>query len=132
MKTLIACIDSSAATRPVLAAARALAHPLGASVDAVHVVEDGDRTVRAAAEVAGVPLRIVRGDPVKELLAACEADDVVAVAVGVRDLPSGRQAAGHLALALANHVAAPVLVVPPDRATDRRDSPSADRDGGHA
>ena len=61
-----------------------------------------------------VPLRILHGDPLDELVAVSAADDVVAVAIGVRDIPSGRRAAGHIALALANHVDAPVLVVPPD------------------
>ncbi len=113
MKRLIACIDNSAASRPVLTAARALAPLLGASVEAVHVGEDGDRTVRAAAEEAGVPLRIVRGVPLDELAAAARADNVVAVAIGARGL-STRRTAGHLALALANCVDTPVLVVPPD------------------
>jgi hypothetical protein len=114
MRRVVACIDNSVASRPVLAAANALAPVLGASVEAVHVAEDGDTTVRAAADDAHVPLRVVHGDPLDELVAVSAAGDVVAVAIGVRDIPSGRRAAGHVALALANRVDAPVLVVPPD------------------
>ena len=44
MSRILACIDNSAAARPVLAAARVLAPVLNATVQAVHVRENGDRT----------------------------------------------------------------------------------------
>lgn len=113
MSRILACIDNSAAARPVLAAARVLAPVLNATVQAVHVRENGDRTARAAASALGVPLQTLDGDPVEQLASSAAADDVVAVVIGARGRPCGRHA-GHLALGLANRVATPVVVVPPD------------------
>ena len=47
MKRVIAAIDNSAASRPVLAMAQAVASALGGALDVVHVIEDGDETARA-------------------------------------------------------------------------------------
>ena len=47
MSRILACIDNSAAARPVLAAARVLAPVLNATVQAVHVRENGDRPLTA-------------------------------------------------------------------------------------
>jgi nucleotide-binding universal stress UspA family protein len=116
MTKVLACIDNSAAARPVLEAACAVAPLFGASVEAVHVAHDGDSTVRAAADVEHVPLTTLHGDVVKELAVCACADDVVAVAVGTRNDPSGRRATGHVALGLANCSDAPLLIVPPDSA----------------
>jgi len=115
MNKLIAAIDDSAAARPVLATALALAPVLGATVEAVHVSEDGGgHTAEAMAESRGVPLRALSGDPLETLALVAEEDDVVALAVGARGRPSGRRPAGHLALALAGRIDKPVLVVPPE------------------
>jgi nucleotide-binding universal stress UspA family protein len=114
MKKIIACIDNSAAAQPVLAVARSIAGVFGAQVEAVHVAEDGDRTARAVTSALGVRLLVLRGDPLDQLVAHCGDDDVVAVAVGVRGHRTGARPAGHLALALANHIDQPVLMVPPD------------------
>ena len=109
---VLACVDNSAAAGPVLAAARAVAPVLGAVVEAVHVIDDGDGTAVATARSRGTPIITLRGDPLALLTAAAAADDVVMVVVGARGLPGRR--AGHLMLALANRVDTPVLVVPPD------------------
>jgi nucleotide-binding universal stress UspA family protein len=114
MTTVIAAVDNSAASRPVVATALAIAPVLGATVEAVHVVEEGDATARAAAEAGGVPLILVKGDVVEELVALSREAEVAAVVVGARGRPGGRRPAGHVALELADHADAPVVVVPPD------------------
>jgi nucleotide-binding universal stress UspA family protein len=113
-RKIIAAIDNSAAARPVLAGALALAGVLGASVEAVHVSDDGGGTAQASAESFGVPFRAAAGNPFQVLLDLSARDDVVAVAVGARGRPGGARPAGHLALALADSIDKPVLVVPPD------------------
>ena len=112
MSLVIAAIDNSAASRPVLAAALTIARMLGAEAEAVHVVEEGDATARAAADAAGVRFRAVPGDPLEELTAMSRTEEVVGVVIGARGRPSSPP--GHLALQLASRADAPVVVVPPD------------------
>ena len=114
MSLVIAAIDDSPAARPVLMAALAVAPALGASLEAVHVIEDGDTTARAAAEAAGVPFRSLEGDPLEQLIAMSQEPEVAAVVIGARGRPGGHRPAGHLALQLAGRADAPVVVVPPD------------------
>ena len=111
---IVAAIDNSAAARPVLASALALARVLGASVEAIHVVDDGGGTAEASAESFGVPFRTTTGNPFEVIVELAAGDDVVALAVGARGRPGGPRPAGHLALALAGSIDKPVLVVPPD------------------
>lgn len=114
MNKVLAEIDNSAAARPVLAVARALADILSVDVEAVHVREDGDRNVRAAAEAAGIGLRSLSRPVVEALAEAGRAPDVVAVVLGARRVRSGRRPAGHVALELALSLPKPLVVVPPD------------------
>ena len=58
MKKLIAALDDTPMAGSVLAAAGPVAKLLGARVEPVHVVEDGDSVVRAQAATAGMPLRV--------------------------------------------------------------------------
>lgn len=111
---IVAAIDNSAAARPVLGSALALARVLGASVEAIHVADDGGGTAQASAESFGVPFRTTAGNPFELLVELAAGDDVVALAVGARGRPGGPRPAGHLALALAGSIEKPVLVVPPD------------------
>jgi nucleotide-binding universal stress UspA family protein len=120
MSTVIAAIDSSLAARPVLAMARTVAPLFGAGIVAVHVVEDPDgpspagrgHTAQAEADDAGIALRWLRGDAVRELSAAVADDEVVALVIGAhRHAVGGR--AGHLPLALASCTDKPVIVVHP-------------------
>lgn len=113
MTRILAAIDSSAASWPVLATATALAPILGATVEAVHVAEDDGATAAAVAEQFGVPYRVVPGDPLDAIAALATADDVVGIVVGSRGRPGGRRPAGHLALALADRMSKPVVMVPP-------------------
>lgn len=113
MSTVLAAVDDSAAARPVLEAALALAPVLGAGVEAVHVADAPGRTALAAAEALSIPLRTVPGDPLRRVLELVAAPEVVAVVVGARDGPAASGRAGHLAVALAGGTPKPVLVVPP-------------------
>jgi len=113
MSKVLAAVDNSAAARPVLAAAAAIAELLEAEVEGIHVREDGDRTARTAAEAGGVTLRAVRGPVIGALVRAAEQEDVAAIAVGARGTSVGRRPAGHVALELIVSVRKPVLVVPP-------------------
>ena len=114
MTRIIAAIDNSAAARPVLTMAEAIARALAGTRDAVHVIEDGDETARACAEAAGAPMRVLPGDPLEQLTLALAEADVVALVLGVRGRPGGPRPAGHLALALADTTDKPVVVVQPD------------------
>ncbi len=114
MSKVIAAIDNSAASQPVLAMGRAIAAALGASVEVLHVVEeDGDETARAVAEAAGSHVRLLSGDPVDLLPLTVAEEDVVAVVLGARGRPGGQRPAGHLAMTLAGSTDKPVLIVPP-------------------
>jgi nucleotide-binding universal stress UspA family protein len=116
MKTVLAAIDDSAAAQPVLATALAVAPLLDATVEALHVSadEDGGRTAEAAAGAAGIPLRRASGDPLEQITQYVEGDDVQALVVGARASPAGRHPAGHLALAIADNIVKPVIMVPPE------------------
>lgn len=110
---VIAAIDNSAAARPVLGAAGALARLFEASVEALHVREDGDEVARAEAEAAGVPLRTEPDPPVDTIVEAGRAGDVAAMVLGVRGTPGGKRPAGHTALEVITSLGKPVAVVPP-------------------
>jgi nucleotide-binding universal stress UspA family protein len=114
MTTILAALDNSAAARPVLSAAAAVAGLVGAAVDAVHAPEDGYRTARAAADAAGVPLRVTSTSGVGGLLEAAADDAVAMLVLGARATQAGRRPAGHVALELARSVRKPVVLVPPD------------------
>ncbi len=114
MSTVLAAIDDSAAARPVLATAQAVAALWHARVDAVHVGDDGGRTADAAARAAGVPMRVETGDIVARLTQAAAETNVDAVVIGARGRPGGSRPAGHVALELITRCDKPVIVVPPE------------------
>jgi nucleotide-binding universal stress UspA family protein len=114
MSTVLAAIDNSGQARAVLAVARAVADALHLEVAAVHVTENGHETATASAAAAGVPLRILSGDPVRQLVAAASAAEVQVVVLGLRDHPAGPRPGGHTALAVAEGTDTPVVVVPPE------------------
>jgi nucleotide-binding universal stress UspA family protein len=119
MTTVIAAIDESAATLPVLEAARRLAAVLGAEVEAVHVQENGSgRTAAEIAMSASVPLRLRDGDVVAVLASEVRERDAVALVIGTRALLGGPYPAGHVALDLVQLLDRAIVVVPPN-ATDR-------------
>ncbi len=114
MRTVLAALDRSLSVRPVLTAAEALAQILGAQVAALHVQMPGASTPRSLAQTTGVPLRIVRGNVVDQVVEAGEADDVAALVIGARGVPTDPRPLGTTAVAVATTLHKPVLVVPPD------------------
>jgi nucleotide-binding universal stress UspA family protein len=111
---VIAALDNSFAAGPVLATARNLARLFDASIDAVHVREDGARIAESVAGAAGLSLRVLEGPTVEALVEAAEAEDVVALVVGARRTPAGARPVGATALELVSSLPKPVVVVPPD------------------
>jgi len=119
MTTVIAAIDESAATLPVLAAAQRLAEVLEARVEAVHIREgDSGHTASEIAARANVPLRLRDDDVAGALVSEVRERDAVALVIGSRGLPGGPSPAGHVALDLMQQLDRPIVVVPPN-ATDR-------------
>ena len=114
MNKILAAIDNSAASAPVLGTAVALAGTFDASVQAVQVADEPGQTAQSCAVQFGVPLLVVQGDPLERIINLAGHDDVVAIVVGTRARPGGRRPAGHLALALADQLDKPVVMVPPD------------------
>jgi nucleotide-binding universal stress UspA family protein len=114
MSTVLAAIDDSAAARPVLAAAQAVAALWRGTVEAIHVGDDGGHTADAAARAAGVTLRLERGDVVAGVTRAAARPDVDAVVIGARGRPGGPRPAGHVAVELITLCDKPVIVVPPE------------------
>jgi nucleotide-binding universal stress UspA family protein len=115
VSTVLAAIDDSAAARPVLATACALAPLWDAVVEAVQVVEDGGGTARAAAAAAHVQLRMLGdGDVATRLAEVSREQAVVAIVIGARGRPKGRRPAGHVIWDLITRCEKPVVVVPPD------------------
>jgi nucleotide-binding universal stress UspA family protein len=115
MVQLLAALDDSAATAPVIAVAQWFGGLLDLEVVAMHASEDGSgTTARAAADAAGVKFEIREGDPARTIREAASDDDVLAIAMGARALPGNRVPAGHVALDVIRRVAKPVIVVPPD------------------
>ena len=124
--TVLAALDSSAASRAVLETAIAIAGVFGGQVEALHVDDGSDvRMPTALAGRYGVPFRavaVVDGDDAVEraLAGAITAPEVTMVVVGARALPGSGRRVGHLARAVATGSRAPVVVVPPDAADPAR------------
>ena len=114
MSTVIAAIDDSAAARPVLATAQAVAAFWDAHVEALHVTEDDGHTALGAADAADVPMRVEPGDVAARLVEATTDPDVVAIVIGARARPGSRRPAGHVVVELITRCAKLVIVVPPD------------------
>ena len=114
MSVVLAAIDNSAAARPVLATAAAVAELMHTGVEAVHVRDDGDRTAMAAAHAAGIPLREL-SDPIPQsLVREAEGRDCSVLVVGARAISAGRHPAGHVALSVITTLRKPLVVVPPE------------------
>jgi nucleotide-binding universal stress UspA family protein len=114
MRKILVALDNSPAAKAVVATARALAGPLQAELEALHVRVDGNQTARQTAEAASLPLRTVAGPVVERLVEAGAADDVVALTIGARGTTAGRRPLGGTAAAVATALAKPVVIVPPD------------------
>jgi nucleotide-binding universal stress UspA family protein len=116
MTKVLAAVDNSLVCKAVLDVACSLGDVLGADVEALHVGDGGERTVRAAAENAAVPLRFARGEVEDALIDAGGGANVAAVVIGARGMSSDPRPLGGTALAVATSLLNPVVVVPPDAA----------------
>lgn len=114
MTKVLAAVDNSLVCKAVLETARALGEVLNAEVEALHVGDGADRTVTAAAANASVPLRFASGRVADVLEEAGVAEEVAAMVIGGRGMPSDPRPLGSTALAVATSVLKPVVVVPPD------------------
>jgi nucleotide-binding universal stress UspA family protein len=112
MRKVVAAIDNSLAAGPVLAAAGAVAHLFDASLEAVHVCQNGHAVASHQARAAGLALRTLEGSAVESLAAAARAEEVAALVLGTRGTPGGRPV-GRTALEVIGSIAKPVVVVPP-------------------
>ena len=118
MTTVIAALDSSAAARPVLDAARRIAAITHATVHAIYVRDGAEETPRLLAERAGVPLTIT-GGPVPRALAHAHREPSVGIGVrGARATPSGRRPLGRTVSQVLQSAEKPIVVVPPDAPAD--------------
>jgi nucleotide-binding universal stress UspA family protein len=113
MSKVIAAIDHSDTSKPVVIMAHAVADALDASVEVIHVVEDDDESAHPLTLAEGPPVRHLSGDPVEVLPLTAAEEDVVALVIGARAHSGGRRPAGHVAMALARLTDKPVVVVPP-------------------
>lgn len=111
---VIAAIDSSAASLPVLAMSRAVAVALGASLEIVHIEEGGSNDAGSSSRAAGSTARVLSGDPVELLPKLVAENDVVAIVLGAHSVVEGRNRAQLLATILAGRTHKPVIVVPPN------------------
>lgn len=118
MSTVLAAIDGSPTSRPVLAVAREVARVLGAELDPIHVVE-ADAGVPEI-EVVGdeAPLRLLRGDPAEVLVDEASAPSVAALVVGSSRSAGGPTTVGRVTLEIIAHVRKPVVIVPPTTPED--------------
>jgi len=113
MSRVIAAVDNSDVSEPVVVMARAVADALGASVEVLHVVEDEDEAERRPVLPGDPAVRVLSGDPVDRLSTVAAEEDVVALVVGARSRPGGPRPAGHVAMGLAGLTDKPVVLVPP-------------------
>ena len=114
MTIVLAAIDDSAAARPVLAVAQAVAQVLAGSVLAVHFPEGGPQTCRAIAREAGLSLEMLDTAPPEGIVQRAGAPDVACVVAGIRGLPAATGSVGHVARAVAEACDKPVVLVPPE------------------
>jgi len=113
MAKVLAALNDSLATRPVLEAALGLGRLFAADVEAIHIGQEDGQTATLLAQAAGVPFRRVVGEVVPTILGALDAPNIAALAIGCRGSTMGRRPAGHVTLQILTRATKPVVVVPP-------------------
>jgi nucleotide-binding universal stress UspA family protein len=113
MPRVLAAIDTSLCARSVLEAAQSIAPLFDGTAVALHITEHDADTARSLAGDAGVDFEEIPGSPIEAIVDAAAAADVAALVIGARGTDSGRQPAGHTALAVIARVHKPIVVVPP-------------------
>ncbi len=112
---VMAALDETAASRPVLTASHEIARVFAAEVAAVHVLQDGAQRVRELAADDRVPLVELEGPPGARLTQALEEDDdAIALVVGTRARPQGGREIGSTALEVVTTAHKPVFAIPPE------------------
>lgn len=109
--TVLAAVGTGASARIVLATAIEVGRATGAEVEAVHV-EEGAGGLDAVAHAA-LPLRRLTGRTGHALLAALDAEDVIAMVIGAGVTPRGGHPVGETTLHVVTGTSKPVVVVPP-------------------
>jgi nucleotide-binding universal stress UspA family protein len=112
MTQVIAAIDGGSLTDRICAIAAALGRTLAAEAVALQV-QDDHTAESPNPEACGLPLRLVQGHPIDAILAAIQADDVVAAVLGAGGRPHKAVPVGHVVLGVLLGVTKPVVVVPP-------------------
>lgn len=112
--TLLIAVSDPRADAEVIASARALARAAGWDARAVHVREPGVREP-GSADVEGLEIVAIDGDPVEAISALVAGEGVRVLAFGLRcaDGASCPAGMGHVAEALLDGHVAPVLLVRP-------------------
>ncbi len=110
---IVAAINGTDVSGPVLDFAVRAADILGADVEAVHVSPEPDDEAERAVRERQVPLRRLDGPVAATLRTVARASDVAALVVGARDLPHGRRPAGHVTQELMTSLPGALVIVPP-------------------
>ncbi len=113
MMTVLAAVDDSPATEPVLQTSVRLAQRLSTRVRAMHVGRDSPPAIAREARRAGVELVTVPGIAAEVICEAIEAEDVQMGVMGIRGREEGRRPAGRIATEVCGRSRKPVVVVPP-------------------
>ncbi|HEX5534680.1 MAG TPA: universal stress protein [Actinomycetales bacterium] len=111
---VLAAVDDSICAAPVLRAAGLIGGALGLPTTALYVSEPDDHAVhvRASAAEAGMPLRLVDGDPVDRIAEAFARAGTIGV-LGARARQDDPRPAGGVAASVITAVTTPVVVVGP-------------------
>jgi hypothetical protein len=113
MTVILAALGDDHAAPSVIAAAQAVAHLFAADVELVHVREGGPAVAaEAAAQAAGLPLRLLAGERVDALSTAATREDVAALTVAARGEPDPQSQLSRTTAQLITSLSKPVIVVP--------------------
>lgn len=111
---VIAFVGDGPEAAAVFAMAKVLGDVFSTSIEAVHVGESVGYALAGMSEGAGVPLRVVPGDPANRIVEELAAGEFAAGVMGARRESEGPRPAGHIALEVITGVDEIIVVVPPD------------------
>jgi nucleotide-binding universal stress UspA family protein len=118
MTRVLAAVDGSLATVPVLRETQLMAELYEAVPDAISVGRCGEDAAPFGA-YAGTPIRLLPGDPEAQILREAAADDVALSVLGARRLPGRGYPIGHLTRRLIQRVQKVAIVVPAQYAPEK-------------
>jgi nucleotide-binding universal stress UspA family protein len=113
---LLIAIDATDTAETILRCGAAIAARLDMPPHAIHVT-DGSRPVtqaQQAADRAGVPLRVMTGDPHTTLLQEAAHPEVSGIVLGIRERADDPRLTGSLARRVLEETNQPVIAVPPN------------------